>query len=294
MKKVSKEELVNLLKNKQNETYIELSKKTGYHPKYLIQLNRKLQKNHYHYVKKKRSKGVSDSIKKQILDDYLEGNDRSYLDFFRRCGKKYSVSYSFLCKFFSNVRLDISLLLIVKVKKYQDSSFLAIDYSTKQVLYKIPSKKNDSLSVKGLLRFILNTYGSPEHISFVHCLRVIPKEIDDLLQFYDICIVPDQTIYHHAFLSSNRKEEFVKYRTCQVNQEHFYNQMVRKTIHDNRIQFCNIRYTILSDKVIPKGKEVILYYDWNQNPIYILYQGVRYSLSVYKKVQSRRGNSKYN
>ena len=215
MKKVSKEELVNLLKNKQNETYIELSKKTGYHPKYLIQLNRKLQKNHYHYVEKK-------------------------------------------------------------------------------VLYKMPSKKNDSLSVKGLLRFILNTYGSPEHISFVHCLRVIPKEIDDLLQFYDICIVPDQTIYHHAFLSSNRKEEFVKYRTCQVNQEHFYNQMVRKTIHDNRIQFCNIRYTILSDKVIPKGKEVILYYDWNQNPIYILYQGVRYSLSVYKKVQSRRGNSKYN
>ncbi len=295
MKKVSKEELVKLLKNKKSQTYTELSKQTGYHPKYLIKLNQALKSNHYTYIRVKRSGAISDSIKSQILEDYLRGDYCSYLDFFRKCGKKYSVSYSFLCKFLSSVSLDMQLLLIVKVKKYQNTYFVAIDYSRKKILYQVSSKKNDCFSVREILYYILTTYGSPTYISFVHCLKVIPAEIEVLLNHYHILNVPYKTVYHSAIISSNlEKEKMVCYRTCQVQKEHFLNRISRKAIQDNLLQFSNIRYLILSDTVIPKGVELVLYYDEVRNPIYVLYQGISYQVKECQRLQSKRGNSKYN
>ena len=70
--------------------------------------------------------------------------------------------------------------------------------------------------------------------------------------------------------------------------------MTRKTIQDNQFQFNNIRYFILSGVIIPRGKEVLLYYDENKNPIYILYQNVCYQVGMHQKLQSKKGNSKYN
>jgi len=199
-----------------------------------------------------------------------------------------------LCKFFSQISLDIELLLIVKVKKYQNTYFLAIDYSKKKILYQIPSKKNDDFSVKEILHYILTTYGSPAYISFVHCFKTISDEILKLLKCYDIMNIPYQTIYHSAIVSSNQIEgELIKYRICEVQEEHFLNKIPRKTIQNNILQFSNIRYLILSDTIIPRGEEILLYYDEAGNPIYVLYQEISYPLKECQKLQSKRGNSKY-
>lgn len=199
-----------------------------------------------------------------------------------------------MCKFFSQISLDIELLLIVKVKKYQNTYFLAIDYSKKKILYQIPSKKNDDFSVKEILHYILTTYGSPAYISFVHCFKTISDEILKLLKCYDIMNIPYQTIYHSAIVSSNQIEgELIKYRICEVQEEHFLNKIPRKTIQNNILQFSNIRYLILSDTIIPRGEEILLYYDEAGNPIYVLYQEISYPLKECQKLQSKRGNSKY-
>jgi len=107
--------------------------------------------------------------------------------------------------------------------------------------------------------------------------------------------IPYKNIYHSAIkYSKSFVKEPVKCRNCQVNQEHFYGKIKRKMIKNNKIQFQNTRYSILSDTVISRGTEVFLYYDYDKNPIYILYQDTYYQVKEYQKLQSRKGNSKYN
>ena len=110
MKKVSREKLIELLKNKDNNyTYNDLSKLTGYHPKSIIRINSNLKKGNYN-IKNEKS-----SLKMKIIDDYLNNDYKSYKEFYEDNKEKYNISYSTLCKMLEYVKTKEEIVFVRKI-----------------------------------------------------------------------------------------------------------------------------------------------------------------------------------
>ena len=251
MKKVTKDELINLLKNKNNHTFKELAEISGYHQKYLIRLNKELKRDNYKYVKKKKGKkAYSNEIKYNIINDYLTGSYKSYKDFYNENKNLYdeNFSYSLLCKILSNVKTKDDVLFIMKYKKNSVNYLLAIDYQNEVILYSIESENNDLKSFKRLFHHILLHHGTPKNICFVECCKKLDKDIIDIL-----------------------------YQITDIDEEDFCEFIIRKTIGDNLIQFKSDKYMIKSFAIIKKNKPVILYYNSN-GCLYIKYRNIRYEV----------------
>ncbi len=283
MKKVTKDELINLLKNKNNHTFKELAEISGYHQKYLIRLNKELKRDNYKYVKKKKGKkAYSNEIKYNIINDYLTGSYKSYKDFYNENKNLYdeNFSYSLLCKILSNVKTKDDVLFIMKYKKNSVNYLLAIDYQNEVILYSIESENNDLKSFKRLFHHILLHHGTPKNICFVECCKKLDKDIIDILEKYNVHYIPYKNIYRHILNTALSKKEShfkVQYQITDIDEEDFCEFIIRKTIGDNLIQFKSDKYMIKSFAIIKKNKPVILYYNSN-GCLYIKYRNIRYEV----------------
>ncbi len=283
MKKMKKEELIELLKNKNNLSYTELAKISGYHPKSLIRLNKILKQNNYEVIDNKLD------IKKNIIDDYLKSNYKSYKEFYK-FGLTYDISYSSLCKILNNIKTDEEITIIKKIKDKENYYFEIIDYKSESLLFKFSSLKNDKKSFREILYLILKEYGQPNNVVFINFFKIIPEEIQLLLNKYKINILEPKTIYR-VTPKNNCK---VFYKKLNINNFDFYNSTIRKTIAINTIQFKNIRYLINTTIKINKNQEITLYYNDSLNDLFVEYKNEHYKLKKVKEVISKKGESKYN
>lgn len=283
MKKMKKEEVVELLKNKNNLSYNELASISGYHPKSLIRLNKILKQNNYEVIDNKLD------IKKNIINDYLKSNYKSYKEFYK-FGLTYDISYSSLCKILSNIKTDEEITIIKKIKTKENYHFEIIDYKSESLLFKFPSLKNDKKSFKEIFYLILKEYGLPNNVVFINFFKIIPEEIQSLLNKYNINILEPKTIYRLTPKSTNK----VFYKKVSINNYDFYNSTTRKTIAVNTIQFKNIRYLIDTAIKINKNEEITLYYNNPLTDLFIEYKNEHYKLKKVKEVISKKGDSKYN
>lgn len=281
MKKVSKNELINLLNNKKM-SYEKLASLTGYHPKSLIRINKQLKNGDY--LKKKEKK---DLLKKTIIKSYINSPDISYKSFYIH-HPHFNISYSYLCQILKSIKIPKEMVIIQKIKK-KKAFFTIKDYQTNSLLFKYPSLKNDQKSLKKILFNLLVNYGAPQNICFINCNS---SQIDNILKNYHIKRITPKAIYH------NSKEESHPfngaYQKVKIKKEDFYNSITRKTIAPNLIQFNNVRYIINSALIIPKNKVVLLYYNDAKTDLFIKYQKHNYPLTIQKQVVSLKGHSKYN
>ncbi len=286
MKKVSQEILIKLLKNKDQYTYKNLAKLTGYHPKSLIRINSQLKK--WNYVQERLNK----NLKKEIINNYLSSNYQSYKDFYNY-GHRYNISYSMLCKILENIKVDKEVVIIKKIKNKGQYYFEVVDYKTKNILFGFKSLRNDKKSFKKILYLIINNFGAPDNLCFMNFFKPVPLEIQNLTNKYHIKILPFKSIYRHTFNNLIQSNKSKNYRKVHIDYEDFYNSKIRKTIADNIIQFENIRYVIKSNIKIKKNEIVLLFYNDQRNDMLIKYKNINYKLELYKKVDSKKGNTKY-
>lgn len=288
MKKASREKVIELLKNKENYTYKEIAKLTGYHPKSLIRLNSNLKKNNY--IVEKDNKLY---LQNEIVVDYLKSKYSSYKDFYDN-ELKYNISYSTLCKILKNKKLDEEIVFIRKIKNKGKYYFEIIDYKTESILFCYDSLKNDKKSFRKIFYLILDNFGAPSNISFINFYKSVPLEIQDLLDKYSVNTLPFKSIYRNGINNLSKNKKIISYKKEQINNEDFYNSKTRKTIDNNIVQFENTRYFIKANFNIKKNEKIILFYNDQKNDLFIKYKDTIYGLSIYKNVKSKKGNSKYN
>lgn len=103
MKKLKKKEIIDLLQNKKNKTYKELSLISGYHEKSLVRISKQLERGEYSSIHGNTGKvphnKIEEKKKKEILELYQKGNYSGKKEFYlelRSLG--YSYSYPLIAK----------------------------------------------------------------------------------------------------------------------------------------------------------------------------------------------------
>lgn len=284
MKKIAKEELIKLLKDKKNYTYDELAKISGYHPKSIIRINSKLKHNNYQI-----KKNTLIRIGMEIKDDYLSSHIKSYKDFYAANKEKYNISYSLMCRILNTLKTNEDIVLIKKIKEKNNYHFKIIDYQNNTLLFTFPSLKNDILSTKRILYKILSAYGRPDNICFCNYLNKNNESIDSLLHKYHVNHISYKPIYQ----TSSNNNLNIKYFNIKIDKKDFYNHIKRRTIDDNTIQFKNIRYIINPSNIIKRLTITDLYYNDDLTDLFIVYNDKSYELTQYKELTSKKGASKY-
>lgn len=284
MKKMTREKVIELLKNK-NRTYRELAIITGYHEKSLIRLNSLIKNNDFKIDEKARD------CYGEIIEDYMKGDFKDYRDFYDKRKSKYAYKYSTICKILKTAPIKIEMMLIKKIKTRGDYHFAVYD-SSNGLMVEMKSLKNDCKTMKKMLFKILTTVGTPPKICFINFFKTVPLEINRILDKYDIEIVPFKTIYKNI-LNSHPKSFDVRYKKNAITKEDFYDFIPRKCIKDNCIQFRNVRYEIESGSRFYKNTEVLLYYDDETEDMFISHKKHHYRLKPYRITNPKLGNTKY-
>jgi len=284
MKKVSKTQLIKILKNKSNLTYNELSKITGYHPKSLIRINSLI-------IQKKYNNQNSILQIEEIKKQYLKNNFKTYKDFYYNDSFKFNISYSNLCKILNNIKENIELVIIKKIKNKGNYYFEIIDYKNTTILFKIISYKNDTKSIKNILYTLLNKFGVPKNITFNNCYP--SKKIIYLLNKYHINYIAFKSIYRTSKNKINKKNN-INYEQKNIEKTDFYNSKTITTISKNTIQFNNTRFLINTKKMIKKRVKVKIFFNNEKNDLFIQYYKSFFPITPIKILTSKKGNSKYN
>lgn len=287
MKKMSKKELIKVLSNKTSYTYNELAELTGYHPKSLIRISSMIKKERYNLKERERNK-----IYEEIITNYLNSNYKTYKAFYNSNLFKYNISYSTLCNILKNAKLNKEIVFVRKVKNKENCYFEIADYTSKSILFKYNSIKNDSKTIKNIIYLIFKNYGIPQNISFVNFFSDVPSYIQYLLNKYNVYIINFKSCYRSCFNHTSKTSD-VKYREKNLFKEDFYNSIVRKTIDNNMIQFNNKRYKIETNILIKRNTTLILYYGNEKTDQFIKYNNKFYKLIPIKNVKSKKGSSKY-
>ncbi len=133
MKKLSKEKVVNLLKEKKY-TYKQLSKITGYHEKSLIRLNTQIKKKTIRTIHGNKNKKpynfIDQNTKTYLIKMFNEKKFKTYKEFYINLNKKYS--YPFLCKLLSkNQKKTQKNIITRKVLKNNQIQYKNIRYKIK-------------------------------------------------------------------------------------------------------------------------------------------------------------------
>lgn len=273
---------IEMLKNKKDYTYKEISKITGYHQKSLIRLNSLLKKGSL-------KENNKEKIKDEITRQYMNTNCSSYKEFYRDY-LSYDISYSTLCKILSTTNLNKDFILIKKIKEKGHYYFKVIDYKSKTLILTFDSLKNDKNSIKEILYLIFSKYGLPKEVCFNNFFKTIPLDIKKILRKYNITIIPFKSVYRITNINNSKE---IRYSKATIDKKDFYKVILRKTIDTNMIQFNNTRYTIDANLIIPKNKEIKLYFNQDMKDLFITYQDKEFKLKRYKDIQSKKENSKY-
>lgn len=284
MKKISKEKLIELLKNKNNTSYNELASISGYHPKSLIRINKQIQNKSYNM--KFSSK---ENMRQNIITNFLNSNYCTYKEYYKSKTFAYKISYSLLCKILNSTEIDNEIVIIKKIRNKNDNYFIIYDYLQKTLLFKFKSKKNDTKSVLEIIENLLNNYGFPKNICFSNFK--INNKIKSILNNYKINILPYKTVYKYSPKTKDKIN--IKYTNKKINKDDFYNTVIRKTTATNVFQFNNIRYKVESNEKIKKRSSVLVYFNKDKSDIYIKYKNKSYIITPLKILKSKKGNSKY-
>lgn len=288
MKKVAKEKLIELLINKDNLTYEELSKITGYHPKSLIRINSEIKKGTF-----KPHNNLSSTIGDNIISDYIKSDIKYYKDFYNKYKVKYNISYSMMCRLLNSTNINDEIVFIRRIKEKSNYYFQVIDCQTQSVLFNHPSEKNNYKTIKKIIYKLLNNYGAPKYISFINLYTKIPNNIIELLSKYSISTMKYKPIYSKILNNLKEQSNTVKYQKVMIDKKDFYNCITRITIDDNIIQFYNIRYKVNTSNTIKRFAKVFLYYNDEINDLFIIHKNSSYKLIPYKEMISKKGDSKY-
>lgn len=288
MKKVAKDKLIELLINKNNLTYEELSKITGYHPKSLIRINSEIKKGAF-----KTHNNLSSTIGTSIQEDYIKSDIKYYKDFYNKYKGKYNISYSMMCRLLGSTNINEEIVFIKRIKEKSNYYFQVIDCQTQFILFNYASEKNNYKTIKKIIYKLLNNYGAPKNISFINLYKEIPNNIIELLSKYAISIRKYKPIYSKLLNNLKEYPNTIRYQKVMIDKRDFYNCITRITIDDNTIQFCNIRYKIKTSNTIKKLTKVSLYYNDKINDLFIFHKNSSYKLIPYKEMISKKGNSKY-
>ena len=289
MKKISRYELIKLLKNNNYGTFKDLAIISGYHEKSLIRLNSMLKKKNYEIIKKKKkpSRQVNNDLRDVIINDYSCGKYKSYREVYNNY--KNLVSYSYICKLLSDIMIEKEILVIAKMNYLGKYYYVAIDYSTLEVLYFI---KTCDGNIDSVLGYILNNYGIPSNVYFYHinCIKSI------LIKKYNISIIDNIKLINKRIckvkvIGKSITKYNIRYGKYVYSKDDFYKHVKRKVLRNNLIQFNNIRYKIVCGFLIKHLEIVDLYY--SNDDVYIKYNGNVYQLIKDEKVTSRKGLSKY-
>lgn len=295
MKKKKKEDVLKLLKNRK-KTYAELAKITGYHEKYLIKLNKIAKKNNYQYINKnigKQNHLINNDIKHKIKEEWLKNYYKNYITFYNYLINKYNfqISYSFLCRFLSNINYSLNCLIIKKDKMNNKYFNIAIDYQTKTILCYNENSKNSYKSVKNLLLKVFIRNGIPPNITFINLFNK-SNPFNKILSKYGIRILPITNKFSNTkWIHQNNKIEYCK---KELDLKDFYERKDLKTIENNIIQFDNIRYKINSEIFIKRLENVTLFYNYINNHKFVIYKNKIFPLKKHKILYSKKGLSKYN
>ncbi len=283
MKKMTKKVVIKLLKNR-THTYNELARLTGYHEKSLIRLNKTINAEHY------KLKDYS-SIYRSIIKDFNTSDFTTYKEFYNSRKDKYNFKYSTICKILNSTILNDEIVFIEKVKTKGSYYFNIIDNNSRALLFKFPSLKNDTKSLKNILYKILCYYGSPKKLSLTNFLKNLPSEIKTLCAKYNIKIIPYKSIYRNVLKNTSTSNAKVKYANAEISKEDFYECTIRKCIAINCIQYKCVRYRIKTKKNINKNEVVFLYH--YKDDLFIIYEDQKYEITPYKKTTSKKGITKY-
>lgn len=295
MEKTNREKLFALFEKKQQYTFRELSKITGYHEKYLIRLYKKYRTFGCENVYKKRNKKFSLELVQDLRNTYENGNFNSYRSFYREISNQYGISYSSLCKILSKNKLSEDVLLIAKVKEVGNVHFKVVDYQSGTMILEYPSEKNDLKSFKSILYEVATKIGTPKKVCFVNFFSSIPFTAHKILMKYHIEVLSSKRAYSSSIRSASKKEvpknDF--YSTTKIDREDFYDSFKRRTTGINLFQIKNVRYKILSEEKILKNRDVIVYISKDQKNKFVKYNGSYYGIEEFRRVQSKKGLSKY-
>ncbi len=99
---MKKEEIIEILKNKGNKTYLELAKLTGYHEKSLIRINREIKRgtytpSHGNSFREPYNK-INDKLKEELISEFQKRafkTKKAYYNYLK--AKNINYSYAFLC-----------------------------------------------------------------------------------------------------------------------------------------------------------------------------------------------------
>lgn len=122
MKKISKKKLIQLLKNKGNKTYEELSKITGYHEKSLIRIHKQINLGTYSEIHKNSLRTphnkISDKSRLELIKGFKEGEFKTKKEYYKYLqSKQIYYSYSFICKLVQKKRKTKGIKKESKFKK---------------------------------------------------------------------------------------------------------------------------------------------------------------------------------
>lgn len=287
MKKLSRKELIEILKNKSNSTYNELASLTGYHPKSLVRINSMIKKNEYSKKEKERFK-----MYESVITEYINSTCKTYKEFYNSNLLNYQISYPTLCNILRKTKLKKEMVLIRKRKKKGNYYFEVMDYQNESLLFTYDSMKNDIKSLKNIIYLLLKNYGSPKNISFANFFKNVPTPIQDLLNKYHMNRISFKSSFRKSFKNLSNTNT-IKYQPRKIKKEDFYNRISRKTIADNVIQFNNIRYQINTKVLIKQNTTINLYYNNEKKDLFIKLNATIYTLTPYKDITSKKGNSKY-
>lgn len=291
MNKVSKEKLINILKNDSNLSYKKLSTITGYHPKSLIRINRLINEGKYKILKRqyKPYNKLSDNMINTIINLYKISSYKTLRKFYNSEIKgKYKISYSKTCEIIrvKSLKNNEEILFIIKKAK----QIIAIDNMSESIIYKQEVLKFNEKTITKFIKEILKTYEIPKKICFVYLLK-ITKYLKELSYKFNFEIIPYSYKYKKIINTKNYNTSLA-YKN-KTDKYMFYDSIVRKIISVNIIQFQNKRYKILTDKKINHLEEVTLYYNNNYSDMFISYKNIKYNLELVAFQKSFKGNSKY-
>lgn len=303
MKKIDKSELLEILKNRGEKTYKEIAIDTGYHEKSLIRLSKQIKDNNYnveHQAKgKKPNNYIKPDIRENIITLYKQDADANYKDIFNQIKDTYKVSYAFVCRLLNEItnKSDKEILIISKYVINSVNYFAAIDYQTEQVLMISSMKAEDEDMTINILKNIIPKYGAPGMVVFNNIFDEIPAFFFKVLGNYKIKIIEKardiETIINIKKKVIKKLEggtvhniynlDNIKYNKVDINREDFYYHAELNLISNGILDFNNKRYRVETNKIIPVGSLVDLFYTNLHNAIYIIYNGEKHYLQEVKK-----------
>lgn len=303
MNKVSRKELFKLLKNKGNQTFKELSTKSGYHEKYLIKLYPLVKSDKISYISKSKGKispkKVNDDLCNniKILYQSKKWNSKKELYDYMNKNNIFTPSYSVVCKILRKQTFYHKLCVMTKYIINNEIVFVAFDYHTLKKLVIINNVTNNKVAFHQLFKAVIIKFGAPNDIA---CNNLFPHNhnyIDRYIKKFNIKKIDNNYDIRKAIRKVRKnlldeKRSVIKYRDCKYEDKDFYYRRIVKLNKDLSFQYNNTRYKTL-DNNFKNDKLTYAYYNELKEIQLVEQNNLTSRVIKIKSVISKKGLTKY-